>query len=178
MHLQTECKNYIRILHKTEDNRMYVCGTNAFDPECDYMVRQIHILYCMNWCCIVYYLLKINCSVYINAYVFVSAVLCRWKADSGEERRGWQREVSVWSFPEIRLHHVWWVGKKKKKKGLRKNDCYSKMFSFVSLCLRSCLARKQPVLCHFNELPGLWTHPDAQLSCLHTHWVQELLASW
>lgn len=36
---QTECKNYIRILHKTDDNRMYVCGTNAFDPECDYMVR-------------------------------------------------------------------------------------------------------------------------------------------
>ncbi|XP_068195924.1 semaphorin-4E [Antennarius striatus] len=34
---KTECKNYIRILHKTEDNRMYVCGTNAFDPECDYM---------------------------------------------------------------------------------------------------------------------------------------------
>lgn len=37
-----DCKNYIRILHMTEDkNRMYVCGTNAFDPECDYMVRQI-----------------------------------------------------------------------------------------------------------------------------------------
>ncbi|XP_044074213.1 semaphorin-4E isoform X2 [Siniperca chuatsi] len=34
---EMECKNYIRILHKTEDNRMYVCGTNAFDPECDYM---------------------------------------------------------------------------------------------------------------------------------------------
>ncbi|XP_034559702.1 semaphorin-4E [Notolabrus celidotus] len=34
---ETECKNYIRILHKTEDGRMYVCGTNAFDPECDYM---------------------------------------------------------------------------------------------------------------------------------------------
>lgn len=33
-----DCKNYIRILHKTEDDRMYVCGTNAFDPECDYMV--------------------------------------------------------------------------------------------------------------------------------------------
>lgn len=32
-----ECKNYIRILHKMEDGRMYVCGTNAFDPECDYM---------------------------------------------------------------------------------------------------------------------------------------------
>uniref|UniRef100_A0A3B3ZGP5 Sema domain-containing protein n=1 Tax=Periophthalmus magnuspinnatus TaxID=409849 RepID=A0A3B3ZGP5_9GOBI len=32
-----ECKNYIRILHEMEDNRMYVCGTNAFDPECDYM---------------------------------------------------------------------------------------------------------------------------------------------
>lgn len=39
MHLQMDCKNYIRVLHKTEDNRMYVCGTNAFDPECDYMVR-------------------------------------------------------------------------------------------------------------------------------------------
>lgn len=34
-----DCKNYIRILHKMEDNKMYVCGTNAFDPECDYMVR-------------------------------------------------------------------------------------------------------------------------------------------
>lgn len=35
-----DCKNYIRILHKTDDDRMYVCGTNAFDPECDYMVRK------------------------------------------------------------------------------------------------------------------------------------------
>lgn len=34
---EMDCKNYIRILHKTEDDRMYVCGTNAFDPECDYM---------------------------------------------------------------------------------------------------------------------------------------------
>ncbi|KAM6920403.1 semaphorin-4E [Lycodopsis pacificus] len=34
---ETQCKNYIRILHQTADNRMYVCGTNAFDPECDYM---------------------------------------------------------------------------------------------------------------------------------------------
>lgn len=34
---ETECLNYIRILHKTEGDRMYVCGTNAFDPECDYM---------------------------------------------------------------------------------------------------------------------------------------------
>lgn len=35
-----DCKNYIRILHKMDDDRMYVCGTNAFDPECDYMVRR------------------------------------------------------------------------------------------------------------------------------------------
>lgn len=34
---ETECKNYIRVLHEMEDNRMYVCGTNAFDPECSYM---------------------------------------------------------------------------------------------------------------------------------------------
>ncbi|KAM4556566.1 semaphorin-4E-like [Fundulus diaphanus] len=34
---QTECKNYIRILHKMKDGKMYVCGTNAFDPVCGYM---------------------------------------------------------------------------------------------------------------------------------------------
>lgn len=34
---ETECKNYIRVLHEREDSRMYVCGTNAFDPECNYM---------------------------------------------------------------------------------------------------------------------------------------------
>lgn len=34
---ETECLNYIRILHKVGDDRMYVCGTNAFDPECYYM---------------------------------------------------------------------------------------------------------------------------------------------
>lgn len=34
---ETECKNYIRVLHKMEENRMYVCGTNAFHPECDFM---------------------------------------------------------------------------------------------------------------------------------------------
>lgn len=34
---ETECKNYIRILHRMDNNKMYVCGTNAFDPECDYM---------------------------------------------------------------------------------------------------------------------------------------------
>lgn len=34
-----DCKNFIKILHKTDD-KMYVCGTNAFDPECDYMVRR------------------------------------------------------------------------------------------------------------------------------------------
>lgn len=32
-----DCQNYIRILHKTKDGRMYVCGTNAFHPMCDYM---------------------------------------------------------------------------------------------------------------------------------------------
>lgn len=34
---ETECKNYIRILHKMGNDKMYVCGTNAFDPECNYM---------------------------------------------------------------------------------------------------------------------------------------------
>uniref|UniRef100_H3DD04 Semaphorin-1A n=1 Tax=Tetraodon nigroviridis TaxID=99883 RepID=H3DD04_TETNG len=35
---EMDCKNFIRILHKMDDNnKMYVCGTNAFDPQCDYM---------------------------------------------------------------------------------------------------------------------------------------------
>uniref|UniRef100_A0A8C8J9M9 Uncharacterized protein n=1 Tax=Oncorhynchus tshawytscha TaxID=74940 RepID=A0A8C8J9M9_ONCTS len=34
-----ECRNYIRTLHKVDDGRMYVCGTNAFSPTCDYMLR-------------------------------------------------------------------------------------------------------------------------------------------
>lgn len=38
--LQMDCRNFIRILHKVDDAKMYVCGTNAFDPQCDYMVRQ------------------------------------------------------------------------------------------------------------------------------------------
>ena len=33
-----ECRNYIRTLHTVAGNRMYVCGTNAFSPVCDYMV--------------------------------------------------------------------------------------------------------------------------------------------
>lgn len=47
---QLDCKNYIRILHKMDDDRMYVCGTNAFDPECDYMVRhnKRFNLFCIN----------------------------------------------------------------------------------------------------------------------------------
>uniref|UniRef100_A0A8C2FZU1 Semaphorin 4e n=1 Tax=Cyprinus carpio TaxID=7962 RepID=A0A8C2FZU1_CYPCA len=32
-----DCKNYIKILHKRNDDRMYVCGTKAFIPTCDYM---------------------------------------------------------------------------------------------------------------------------------------------
>uniref|UniRef100_H3D6M2 Si:ch211-129c21.1 n=1 Tax=Tetraodon nigroviridis TaxID=99883 RepID=H3D6M2_TETNG len=34
---EVECRNYIRTLHKVNDTTMYVCGTNAFSPTCDYM---------------------------------------------------------------------------------------------------------------------------------------------
>ncbi|KAM7388481.1 hypothetical protein PAMP_024652 [Pampus punctatissimus] len=36
-HSEVECRNYIRTLHKVNDTTMYVCGTNAFSPTCDYM---------------------------------------------------------------------------------------------------------------------------------------------
>ena len=31
---QDDCQNYIRVLAKTEDGRLLVCGTNAFNPRC------------------------------------------------------------------------------------------------------------------------------------------------
>ncbi|XP_011613013.2 semaphorin-4E [Takifugu rubripes] len=34
---EVECRNYIRTLHKVNETTMYVCGTNAFSPTCDYM---------------------------------------------------------------------------------------------------------------------------------------------
>ncbi|KAJ8278900.1 hypothetical protein COCON_G00059660 [Conger conger] len=34
---ETDCRNYIRVLQKADDDRMYVCGTNAFSPTCAYM---------------------------------------------------------------------------------------------------------------------------------------------
>nr|XP_046246907.1 semaphorin-4E isoform X2 [Scatophagus argus] len=34
---EVECRNYIRTLHRVNDTTMYVCGTNAFSPTCDYM---------------------------------------------------------------------------------------------------------------------------------------------
>lgn len=37
-HAEVECRNYIRTLHRVNDTTMYVCGTNAFSPTCDYMM--------------------------------------------------------------------------------------------------------------------------------------------
>uniref|UniRef100_A0A667Y2T1 Si:ch211-129c21.1 n=1 Tax=Myripristis murdjan TaxID=586833 RepID=A0A667Y2T1_9TELE len=37
-HAEVECRNYIRTLHTVNTTTMYVCGTNAFSPTCDYML--------------------------------------------------------------------------------------------------------------------------------------------
>ncbi|XP_019372853.1 PREDICTED: semaphorin-4D isoform X2 [Gavialis gangeticus] len=34
---QTECLNYVRVLQQLNDTFLYVCGTNAFQPICDYL---------------------------------------------------------------------------------------------------------------------------------------------
>ncbi|XP_030228669.1 semaphorin-4E [Gadus morhua] len=34
---EVECRNYIQTLHPVNQTTMYVCGTNAFSPVCDYM---------------------------------------------------------------------------------------------------------------------------------------------
>ncbi|XP_053740445.1 semaphorin-4E-like isoform X2 [Synchiropus splendidus] len=37
IHAATDCRNQIKTLLKTQDDRMLVCGTNARDPRCDHM---------------------------------------------------------------------------------------------------------------------------------------------
>ncbi|XP_068033290.1 semaphorin-4D isoform X2 [Anomalospiza imberbis] len=34
---QTECRNYVLVLQQLNDTFLYVCGTNAFTPTCDYL---------------------------------------------------------------------------------------------------------------------------------------------
>ena len=36
LYFQVDCQNYIRVLAKTEDGRLLVCGTNAYNPKCRY----------------------------------------------------------------------------------------------------------------------------------------------
>ena len=33
---QDDCQNYIRVLAQTDDGRLLVCGTNAYNPKCRY----------------------------------------------------------------------------------------------------------------------------------------------
>ncbi|KAM6902847.1 semaphorin-4D isoform 1-T1 [Xenentodon cancila] len=34
---ERDCRNYIRVLQVLDDERLYVCGTHAFQPQCDYL---------------------------------------------------------------------------------------------------------------------------------------------
>ncbi|KAM9338029.1 semaphorin-4D isoform 2-T2 [Symphorus nematophorus] len=34
---EIDCPNYIRVLQVVDDERLYVCGTHAFQPQCDYL---------------------------------------------------------------------------------------------------------------------------------------------
>ncbi|KAF3849007.1 hypothetical protein F7725_015504 [Dissostichus mawsoni] len=34
---EKDCLNYIRVLQVVDDERLYVCGTHAFQPQCDYL---------------------------------------------------------------------------------------------------------------------------------------------
>uniref|UniRef100_A0A672K1P5 Semaphorin-4E-like n=1 Tax=Sinocyclocheilus grahami TaxID=75366 RepID=A0A672K1P5_SINGR len=36
-HPDIDCRNYVRMLHQMNDSVMYMCGTNAFSPTCDYI---------------------------------------------------------------------------------------------------------------------------------------------
>lgn len=77
LHPQMDCKNYIRILHTTGDGRMYVCGTNAFDPTCDYMVR-LSDAHSSSFTAMSRFLPQTSqCVTIIGLTVFVCAVLQR-----------------------------------------------------------------------------------------------------
>ncbi|XP_054896335.1 semaphorin-4D isoform X3 [Poeciliopsis prolifica] len=34
---ERDCPNYIRVLQIVDDKRLYICGTHAFQPQCDYL---------------------------------------------------------------------------------------------------------------------------------------------
>ncbi|XP_043079447.1 semaphorin-4E isoform X2 [Puntigrus tetrazona] len=36
-HPDIDCRNYVRMLHQMSDSGMYICGTNAFSPICDFL---------------------------------------------------------------------------------------------------------------------------------------------
>uniref|UniRef100_A0A8C8FMU2 Uncharacterized protein n=1 Tax=Oncorhynchus tshawytscha TaxID=74940 RepID=A0A8C8FMU2_ONCTS len=40
-----ECQNYIKTLQTLHDGRMLVCGTNAYNPTCDYMTLLINFIH-------------------------------------------------------------------------------------------------------------------------------------
>lgn len=48
--LQTECLNYIRVLQPLNATSLYVCGTNAFQPACDHLVRRPAALFIWHTC--------------------------------------------------------------------------------------------------------------------------------
>uniref|UniRef100_A0A673MJZ6 Semaphorin-4D-like n=1 Tax=Sinocyclocheilus rhinocerous TaxID=307959 RepID=A0A673MJZ6_9TELE len=37
---ETDCRNYIRVLQVLDEDTLYVCGTHAFQPVCDYLSLQ------------------------------------------------------------------------------------------------------------------------------------------
>ncbi|TRZ01958.1 hypothetical protein DNTS_004042 [Danionella cerebrum] len=37
---ETDCRNYIRVLQVLDEEKLYVCGTHAFQPLCDYLSLQ------------------------------------------------------------------------------------------------------------------------------------------
>jgi hypothetical protein len=40
---QEQCQNYIRVLAKKSHDRLFVCGTYAFKPQCrDYVIKVSH----------------------------------------------------------------------------------------------------------------------------------------
>lgn len=78
---QVECRNYIRTLHKVNETTMYVCGTNAFSPTCDYMVSMAGagLGYFTSWSCIRHFAVSnANRTIFPDAYVYFRPFTIVW----------------------------------------------------------------------------------------------------
>ncbi|XP_030741278.1 semaphorin-4D [Echinops telfairi] len=108
---QTECLNYIRVLQPLDANTLYVCGTNAFQPICDYLLKDSPAIASYHLTCALQFLLKLpNGELYSGtSYNFLGSepIISRHSSQSPlrtEYAIPWLNEPSFVFVDVIRRH--------------------------------------------------------------------------